>query len=102
MANITLLFEVPSEIKKISVLNELKHVQISAVKRLIASKLKVFVYVLCVCNVYVCYVYINTHTCAYILKINILFKYDQLYEYKYIHVNIFKVYTVYVCIYIYT
>ncbi len=42
----------------------------SAVKRLIASKIKVFVYIIYVCTVYIYYVYINTHThTVYILRI---------------------------------
>ncbi len=37
----------------------------SAVKQLIASKIKVFVYIICLYTVYMYYVYINTNTCAY-------------------------------------
>ncbi len=50
-------------------------------------------YSACVCTVYMCYVYINTHTCMYIFKKNMLhlyiklFIYDILYAYKYIHAN---------------
>ncbi len=55
---------------------------------------------ICFCTVYIYYVYINTNIykfCLYI-KYHIWYK---LWEYKYVHVNIFKIYTVYVCIYIY-
>ncbi len=38
------------------------HTIISAVKRLIAYKIKVFVYIIYVCVFGVYYVYINTHT----------------------------------------
>ncbi len=38
----------------------------SAVKRLITSKIKVFVHIICVCTVYIYYVYMNTNTCMYI------------------------------------
>ncbi len=44
----------------------------SAVKQFIASKIKVFVYIMCVCTLYIYYVYINTHTCMYIFVQNML------------------------------
>ncbi len=46
---------------------------ISAVKRLIAAKIKVSVYILCVYTVYIYYVYINTNTCMYLFMKNMLF-----------------------------
>ncbi len=55
---------------------------------------------MCVCAVYIYYVYINTHTCMNIFKKNMLrlyIKYTyiwyKLYEYKYL---------LYVCVFIYT
>ncbi len=38
----------------------------NAGQRLIASKIKVFVYIINVCTVYIYYVYINTHMHVYI------------------------------------
>ncbi len=48
-------------------------IETSAVKRLITSKINVFVYIIyiCVYCVYLlCSLYINTHTCMYIFKKN--------------------------------
>ncbi len=57
-------------------------------------------------TVYIYYVHINTHTCMYIF-VKICYHYilnifidDHLYDYEYIHVNIFKVYAVCVVFYI--
>ncbi len=62
----------------------------SVVKRLIASQIKVFVYIICVCRVYnitlyIYHLYINT--C--IKCINVYFVYIYIYI-KYIHEYIFK------------
>ncbi len=47
----------------VNILNvSLMYLYISAVKRLIASKIKVFAYIIYVCIVYIYYVYINTHS----------------------------------------
>ncbi len=46
------------------------YILISAGQRLIASKIKVFVYIIYVCVLYIYYVYINKHTCMYIFKTN--------------------------------
>ncbi len=50
---------------------------------------------------YICNVYINTHTCMDIFKKNMLFLNIKCKLYKYIHVNIFNIHIVCVCIYIY-
>ncbi len=72
----------------------------SAVKRLIATK--VFVYIIYVCAVYISVVLLNTRIykkiffCLYIKYIYMLYK---LYEYKYIHVSTRAYFqTVYLCI----
>ncbi len=63
---------------------------------------------MCAYNVYVYYVYkqtIQTHACiylriiCYVYMFNI-FIYNIKLEYKYIHLNILKIFTVCVCIYI--
>ncbi len=60
-----------------------------------------------VCTVYIYYVYINTHTCVCIFQKNVLFLYiKSIYNINHIYINskyinIFKMYTVCVCIYIY-
>ncbi len=41
----------------------------SAFKRLTASKITVFVFIIYVCAVYMYYVYRNTHKCIYLRKI---------------------------------
>ncbi len=77
--------------------------------QLITSKIKRFFYIIYVCTVYIYYVYINTHTCMYIFQKKMIryvyilniFIYNKLHEYKCINVNIFQIYTVCVCIYIY-
>ncbi len=56
---------------------------ISAVKRLIASKIKVFVCIIYVCSVYIYYVYKYTHACIYFENI-----YMYLHVYIYIHLFI--------------
>ncbi len=63
-------------------------------------KKKNCVHIICVCTVYIYYVYINTHTCMYIFKKNVMFiKYINYMNIN-IHVNILKMYTVCVsCIY---
>ncbi len=59
------------------------------------------------CVYLLCTVYINTHTCMYVVNKNMLFIYYiflynyKLCEYKYILVNIFIMYTVSMFIYIY-
>ncbi len=61
----------------------LKQIIISAVKWLIASKIKVFLYIIYVCTVHIYYEYINTHTCIYIH----VFKKNMLRLYiKYIYI----------------
>ncbi len=62
-----------------------------------ASKIKVFVHIILL---YDYCVYINTHPCIHLRKIFYVYILNiyKLYEYKYIHVNIFKMYTVCVCI----
>ncbi len=63
---------------------------------------------MCVYCVYLLCIYtVNTHPCMYIFKKNMLHLYIKyiIYninymKYKYIHVNIFKIYTV--CVYLYT
>jgi len=42
------------------------------------SKIKVCVYNICVCSVYNYFAYINTHTCMYIFKKNVLLTYKIL------------------------
>ncbi len=49
----------------------------SAVKRLIASKIKKIAYVMCVCCVYLLCVYINTQTYLHIFKKNVLRLYNK-------------------------
>ncbi len=49
-----------------------KMINISAVKRLIASKIKVCLHNICMCAVYIYYAYINTHTRMYIFQKNML------------------------------
>ncbi len=73
------------------------YIYISAVKRLIAINRiqNKFFYIVCVCTVYIYYVYINTHTCMFIFKKNMLRLYIKyiytLYQlYKYIHLNTCK------------
>ncbi len=63
---------------------------------------------ICVCAMYIYYVYINTHTCMYIFKKNILclyifniFIYDIIYLNINIYMEIFSKYMLYVCLYIY-
>ncbi len=57
-------------------------------------------------HVYTVYIYINTHTCMYIFHKNMLCYILNLYIYNInymninIDVNIFKIYTVCVCVYI--
>ncbi len=55
---------------------------------------------------YTVYMYINTNTCMYIFKKNMLFiyniKYNNIHIYMYIHVNILEIFTVCVCVFIYT
>ncbi len=55
--------------------NFLLFVYFSAVKRLIASKIKVSVYIIYVCVLYVfiMHIYVNTHTRMYIFKKNFMF-----------------------------
>ncbi len=45
--------------------------------RLIASKINVFVKIMCVCVlcVFIVYIYINTHTCMYMFKKNVVYIY---------------------------
>ncbi len=56
-----------------------------------------------VCAVYIYYVYINTHTCMYIIKKNVMFTYDMcIYNIKYIHVNPCKYFqNIYCIVYFY-
>ncbi len=78
---------------------------ISAVKRLIASKIKVFFFLHNVCVCVRCIYKYKTHTCIYFRKIGYVyilnvFVYNRIYININRHVNIFKIYTVCVCIYI--
>ncbi len=70
-------------------------------QRLIPSKINVFVYMIEYVCVHLSYIYKYTH----IFKKNMLFIlnifiYNTLYEHKYTHVNIFKIYCV--CVFKYT
>ncbi len=73
-----------------------------AVKWLIASKINVFVHIICMCTVYIYYVYINTHI-QYIF-----WKYLHVYIYIHIHIiyiiynycNIYCKHNTISCIYI--
>ncbi len=57
----------------------MKYIKISAVKRLIAmnrvQNKSICLHNICVCTVYIYYVFVNRHTCMYIFKKNILFIY---------------------------
>ncbi len=78
------------------------YILFSAVKRLIASKISVCVRNISMCAVCIYYVYINTHTCMYILQKNMLYWYIK---YKYRHVNTCKYFPniyMHVCVFIYT
>ncbi len=57
------------------------YIYISAVKRLITSKIKVFVYIIYVWVLCIFIVYINTHTRMYIFKKNMLFI-DKIFIYN--------------------
>ncbi len=72
---------------------------ISAVKQLIASKIKVCVYI-SVCTVYIYYVYKYTHMHACIYLYIILIIWISIYTCKYM--NIFSKYILYVCVFKHT
>ncbi len=56
------------------------HIYFSVVKRLIAinhiQNKSFCLHNICVCSVYIYYVYINTHTCMYIFQKNVFFIYE--------------------------
>ncbi len=56
---------------------------------------------MCVCTAYMYYAYINTHTCMYILKKNVMFIFLNIfiYDINYMNINICKIYAV--CVYLY-
>ncbi len=72
------------------------YIYISAVKRLIAinciQNKKNSLHRKCVCNVYIYYVYINTHPCMYMFNKNMLclyIKYIYIYNINYMNINIY-------------
>ncbi len=64
-----------------------------AVKQLIAIngiQKKFCLHNVCVCIVYMCYVYINTHTCMYIFNTNVVYILNIfLYNINYMNINIY-------------
>ncbi len=69
----------------------MKLLYISAVKRLITSKINVLLHNTCVCTVYIYYVDINTHTRMYVFKKMMLCLYIQsfIYSINYMNINIY-------------
>ncbi len=71
----------------------------SAVKRLNAYKIKVFVCIICVCSTFIYYAYINAHTSMYIFR-NMLRLYIKYIIYMNINIymSILSKYMLYVCL----
>ncbi len=71
----------------------------SAVTRLIASKIKDLVYIVCV---YMYYAYINTHTCMYIFMKNMLYLYIKyIYNFNVRNINTCKYFQNICCMCVY-
>ncbi len=74
----------------------------SAVKRLIASKLKVFDYIIHVCVLCI-FMYINTYTCMYYLRKKLCLYLNFIYNINYMNINIYKYFRIlFVSVFIYT